>query len=91
MLDDRVMLRVDEAETQSKGGILLPDQAQEKPTRGTLVAVGPGKLNLKTGQRDMGNLLPGDHVMFTNWAGVEVPGHPGYRIMRFDDVLCVVT
>ena len=88
MLDDRVMLRVDEAEQVTPGGILLPESAKEKPCRGTLVAVGPGKLNLKNGQRDMGDLKPGDRVLYGRYAGVEVPGHPNYRIMRVDDVLC---
>ena len=84
-------MRIDEPENQTPGGILLPDSAKEKPCKGTIIAVGPGKLDDKTGQRDMGELKPGDRVLHGRFAGYEVPEHPGYRILRFEDILCQQT
>lgn len=87
-LDDRVILKVDEAAGVTSGGILLPESAKEKPQKGIIVAVGPGKLDPKTGQRDMGGVEIGDHVLFSRYGGVQVPDHTNYLIMRIDDVLC---
>ncbi len=87
-LSDRVIMRIDEPATVSGGGILLPDSAKEKPCKGTIIAVGPGALDPKTGQRDMGELEPGDRVLHGRYAGWEIPGHDGYRILRFEDILC---
>lgn len=89
-LDDRVVVKPTEPVKKSEGGILLPDSAQEKSYKGIVVRVGPGALDRKTGQRDMGNLKPGDLILFGKYTGHEVPGYPGYHIMRFSDVLCTV-
>jgi chaperonin GroES len=87
LIDDRVMILMDDASQQTPGGILLPDKAQNKPQRGIVVAVGPGKLNPVDGTRSEMPIKDGMTVIFSHYAGVEVPGFDGYRIMRIDDVL----
>ena len=90
-LDDRVVVEPVEAEERTAGGIVLPDTAKEKPQRGTVVAVGPGKLN-KEGKRTPLALKEGDVVLFTNWAGDEFKESRGENIllMREEDVLAVL-
>ena len=89
-LDDRVLVKQSEAEEVSAGGIVLPDTAKEKPQRGKVVAVGPGKL-LDTGKRgDMG-LKKGNEVLYGKFAGTEVKiDGEDYVILRETDVLAVV-
>ena len=89
-LDDRVLVKQSEAEDVSAGGIVLPDTAKEKPQRGKVVAVGPGKL-LDTGKRgDMG-LKKGNEVLYGKFAGTEVKiDGEDYVILRETDVLAVV-
>ena len=88
-LGNRLVVKRSEAEV-SKGGILLPDSAQEKPKRGEVLAVGPGKTH------DDGSLSPlevkkGDHVYFGAYAGTEVNiGSEEFLILSEDDVLAVV-
>ena len=70
-LHDRVVVRRIEADTKTKGGIIIPDSAQEKPSQGEIVAVGPG------GRDEAGKLIPidvkaGDRVLFGKWSGTEV-------------------
>ncbi len=90
LLDDRVAIIQDDAEESSKGGILLPDVSKEKPQRGVVAAVGPGKVN------DNGVLVPmvlevGDRVLFGRWAGNECKvGEETYMVQRESDVLAVV-
>src|SRR5437764_13198529 len=69
-LGDRIVIRRFEAEEKTAGGILLPDTAQNKPQRGKILAVGPGKL-LKDGTRRPLQVKEGDTVLFTTWAGDE--------------------
>lgn len=69
-LSNRVLIRRSKAE-KTKGGILLPDSAQEKPKEGTIIAVGPGKTNDK-GVVEPLNVKEGDRVLFTSYAGTEV-------------------
>ena len=70
-LGDRVLVRRIDSEEKSKGGIIIPDSAKEKPQEGTVVAVGPG------GRDEAGKLIPidlkaGDKVLFGKWSGTEV-------------------
>ena len=69
-LSDRIIVRREESEEKSRGGILLPDNAQKKPQRGIVLAVGPGKMN-KDGTRTSLQVKVGDSVLFTAWAGDE--------------------
>lgn len=91
-LGDRIVVRRDEAEEKTASGILLPDSAKNKPQRGKVLAVGPGKL-LKDGTRRGLQVKEGDTVLFTAWAGDEYKeGSKGSNIllMREEDVLAVV-
>ena len=82
---DRVIIKPAPAEEKTKGGIIIPDTAKEKPQRGEIVAVGPGK---------DGNLMTfqvGDIVLYGKYSGQEIH-HEGvdYLIMREDEVLCIL-
>src|SRR5262249_28745541 len=70
-LDDRVVVEPLEAEEKTAGGILLPDTAKEKPQRGRVVAVGPGKL-LDSGQRAAVSVGKGDEVLYGRYAGSDI-------------------
>ena len=89
-LDDRVVVEPMAAEETTAGGILLPDNAQEKPQRGTVVAVGPGKL-LDSGERGSLSVSVGDEVIFGKYGGteIEVDGHD-VKILRESDILAKV-
>ena len=69
-LGDRVIVRRSEAQEKTAGGILLPDSAKNKPQRGEVLAVGPGKQK-EDGTRQPMQLKIGDNVLFTSWAGNE--------------------
>jgi chaperonin GroES len=86
-LDDRVVIQPMEAEQTTAGGIVLPDSAKEKPQRGKVVAVGPGKL-LDNGVRATLSIAVGDEVIFGKYGGseIEVDG-VDYKILRESDVL----
>ncbi|MHC4982472.1 MAG: co-chaperone GroES [Planctomycetota bacterium] len=89
-LDDRVLIKQCEAEEKSSGGIVLPDTAKEKPQRGKVVAVGPGKL-LDSGKRGEMSLKKGNEVFYGKYAGTEVKiDREEYVIIRESDVLAVV-
>jgi len=89
-LDDRVVIEPMDPEEVTAGGIVLPDAAQEKPQRGHVVAVGPGKL-LDSGKRGELSVGVGDEVIFGKYAGseVEVDGKD-LKIMRESDILAKV-
>ena len=89
-LADRVIVKQSEAEEKTKSGILLPDTAKEKPTKGKVIAVGPGKLNDKGKPMDIG-LRAGDTVYYGKYSGtdVEIDGEK-FVILRETDVLGVV-
>jgi chaperonin GroES len=89
-IGERIVVKREQSEATTAGGIVLPDSAQEKPARGTVVAVGTGKL-LDDGSRGASQLSEGDHVLFSSYAGesVEIEGEE-YLLMREDDVLAVV-
>ena len=89
-LDDRVVLKVRDAEEKTAGGILLPDSAQEKPQRGKVTAVGEGKLT-KTGKRLKPDVKKGDIVLFGKYAGSDVQvGGEDYKILREGEILARV-
>lgn len=89
-LDDRVVVQPEEAEETTAGGIVLPDSAKEKPQRGTVVAVGPGKL-LDNGNRGTLSVAVGDVVIYGKYGGsdLEVDGSD-VKILRESDILAKV-
>ena len=89
-LDDRVVVEPLEAEEKTTGGILLPDTAKQKPQRGRVLAVGPGKLDDK-GRRHALAVAKGDEVIYGRYSGndVEVDGRE-VKIMRESDILAKV-
>ena len=89
-LDDRVVVEPMAAEETTAGGIVLPDAAQEKPQRGTVVAVGPGKL-LESGERGELSIGVGDEVIYGKYGGteIEVEGQD-VKILRESDILAKV-
>jgi len=89
-LDDRVVVRPIDADETTAGGIVLPDSAKEKPQRGTVLAVGPGRL-LDSGQRGELSIVVGDEVIYGKWGGndIEVNGDE-VKILREMDILAKV-
>jgi chaperonin GroES len=89
-LDDRILVEPLEAEEKTAGGILLPDMAKEKPQRGKIVAVGPGKFR-DSGDRTPLSVKVGDEVLFGRYAGSELKeGGKEYKVMREGDVLAKI-
>jgi chaperonin GroES len=89
-LDDRVVVQPIEAEEKTAGGIVLPDTAKEKPQRGTVLAVGPGRL-LDSGKRSELSVSVGDEVIYGKYGGsdIEINGDD-YKILRESDILAKV-
>ena len=89
-LDDRVIVKPIDAETKTAGGIVLPDAAKEKPQRGTVVAVGPGRL-LENGQRGQLSVQIGDQVIYGKYGGsdIKLEGDE-VKILRESDILAKV-
>jgi chaperonin GroES len=86
-LDNRVVIKPIEAESKTKGGIVLPDTAKEKSQKGEIVAAGPGRL-LETGERAKMGVAKGDKVLFGKYAGTEVKiDGQEYVIMKEDEIL----
>jgi len=89
-LQDRVIVKRVQEEEKSRGGIIIPDTAKEKPQEGKVIAVGKGKVN------EDGKLLPltvksGDRILFAKYSGTEVKLNGNeYLIMREDDILGIV-
>ncbi len=89
-LDDRVVVQPMEAEEKTKGGIVLPETAKEKPIKGKIIAVGEGKL-LENGKRADLLVKVGDMVLYGKYAGTEVTvDGKEYLIMRESDILAKV-
>ena len=88
-LSDRVLVkRLDEAEEQSVGGIIIPDTAKEKPQEAEVVAIGPGRL--EDGNRVAPEVSKGDKVLIGKYSGTEVKvDGDDYLIMREDDIAIV--
>ena len=89
-LQDRILLKRIEEETKTKGGIIIPDSAKEKPQEGLVVAVGPGKVT-DSGNRVVPEVKAGDRVLFGKYSGtdIKVDGEE-HLILREDDVLAVI-
>ncbi len=85
-LGDRVLVKPEEEKEEKRGGIIIPDTAKEKPMVGTVIAVGPGKLDDK-GQRVQMNVKAGDRVLFGKYSGNEVKlDAEELMIMNEDDI-----
>jgi chaperonin GroES len=89
-LDERIVVEPLEAEEKTPGGIVLPDTAKEKPQRGTVLAIGPGKL-LDSGERGPLSVAVGDEVIYGKYSGtdIEVDGRE-VKILRESDVLAKI-
>ncbi|MCF8110355.1 MAG: co-chaperone GroES [Desulfobacteraceae bacterium] len=89
-LNDRILVKRLEEESKTKGGIIIPDSAKEKPAQGEVVAVGDGKLN-DDGKRMPLQVKAGDRVLFAKYAGTEVKiEEEEHLVMREDDVLGII-
>lgn len=89
-LADKVLVERVEAEAKTAGGIVLPDTAKEKPQRGKIVSVGPGKV-LEDGKRKEMQVKKGDLVLFTSYAGTEIKiDGKEYLIMDESDIMAVI-
>lgn len=90
-LGDKVVVKRVEAQTTTRGGIVLPDTATEKPQRGKVLAVGPGK-QLDSGEVAKPSVGKGDEVIFSSFAGTEITvDGEELLIMSQDDILAVLT
>ncbi len=89
-LGDRVLVRPIEAEEEIKGGIIIPDTAKEKPQKGEIIAVGPGKLD-ESGKNMPMNVKVGDKVLYSKYGGTEVKIEDGeYLIMSESDIMAII-
>jgi len=90
-LEDRILVQANEAETTTASGLVIPDTAKEKPQEGTVIAVGPGRID------DKGNRVPidvkeGDTVIYSKYGGTEVKyAGEEYLILSARDVLAVIS
>ncbi|MCA9407083.1 MAG: co-chaperone GroES [Candidatus Omnitrophica bacterium] len=90
-LADRIIVKPLEAEEKSKGGIVIPDTAKEKPQEGKVVAVGKGKVS-ENGQLQPLEVKVGNRVLYGKYSGTEITSKEGEEllIMREDDVFAIV-
>jgi chaperonin GroES len=89
-LHDRVVIRRVESEERTKGGIIIPDTAKEKPQEGEVIAVGPGARD-ETGKVQPLDVQVGDRVLFGKWSGTEVKlDDEEYLIMKESDIMGVI-
>ncbi|HEY7763979.1 MAG TPA: co-chaperone GroES [Aestuariivirgaceae bacterium] len=89
-LHDRVVVRRVEEDTKTKGGIIIPDTAQEKPMQGEIIAVGPGGRD-ETGKLIPIDVKPGDFVLFGKWSGTEVKLEgEELLIMKESDIMGII-
>ncbi len=89
-LADRVLVKVEESESKSKGGIILPDTAKEKPQQGKIIATGKGKI-LEDGSVKAPEVKEGDKILFGKYSGTEIK-HNGeeYLLIREEDILAII-
>jgi chaperonin GroES len=89
-LNDRILVKRLEEESKTKGGIIIPDSAKEKPAQGEVVAVGDGKIG-DDGKRIALQVKAGDRVLFAKYAGTEVKiDEEEHLVMREDDILGII-
>ena len=89
-LHDRVLVERVESDTKTKGGIIIPDTAQEKPSEGEVIAVGPGGRD-ESGKLIQIDLKPGNRVLFGKWSGTEVKlDGEDLLIMKESDIMGVI-
>ncbi len=90
-LGDRIVIKQLEAEEKTKGGIILPDTAKERPQEGKVVAVGQGKV-LDNGKLQSPEVKEGDRILYSKYSGSEIKltGGEEFLIIREDDILAVV-
>ncbi len=89
-LNDRVLVKRLESEEKTAGGLYIPDTAKEKPSKGEIIAAGPGKV-AEDGKRIALEVKVGDAVLFNKYAGTEVKiDGTEYLVMREDDILAVI-
>ena len=89
-LSDRVLVKRLEGEEKTAGGLIIPDTAKEKPSKGEVVAVGPGKV-ADDGKVIAMTVKKGDQVLFSKYAGTEIKlDNVEHLVMREDDILAVI-
>ena len=89
-LGDRIVLKVIDDVQQTQGGIFIPDSAKEKPQKGEVVAVGPGK-TMDSGEREQLDVKGGDKVLYAKYAGTDVKmDGVEYKILSVKDVLAII-
>jgi chaperonin GroES len=90
-LDDRIVVKPNEAETQTASGLVIPDTAKEKPQQGTVLAVGPGKRAEANGELIPLGIAVGDIVLYSKYGGTEVTvGGDDLLVLSSRDVLAIV-
>jgi chaperonin GroES len=90
-LEDRVLVTINETESTTASGLVIPDTAKEKPQQGTVVAVGPGKRSDTTGDLIKVDVNEGDTVLFSKYGGTEVKVEgEEYLILSARDILAVI-
>ena len=90
-LDDRIVVRPNEAETQTASGLVIPDTAKEKPQQGEVLAVGPGKRADSTGELIPTDIKVGDVVLYSKYGGTEIAvDGEDLLVLNGRDVLAVV-
>jgi chaperonin GroES len=89
-LGDRVVVKRTEEEQKTKGGIIVPDTAKEKPQQALVVAVGPGRMS-EEGKRIQPSVKKGDKILFGKYSGTDVTmGDEEYLILREEDILAII-
>ncbi|MCH2143683.1 MAG: co-chaperone GroES [Phycisphaerales bacterium] len=90
-LGDKIIVKRQEAESQTDSGIYLPESAKDKPKQGKVIALGAGNLNKDTGERLPFTVKKGDEVIFTSYSGTEVKIEgENFLIMTEDDILGII-
>ena len=90
-MNDRILVLRTEEETKTAGGIIIPDTAKEKPFQGTVVAVGPGRIDA-SGNRIALEVKEGDQVLFSKYAGIEIKvNNIDHLFMKEDDILGILS
>ena len=90
-LGDKIIVKRQEAESQTESGIYLPESAKDKPKQGKVIALGDGNLNKETGERLPFTVKKGDEVIFSSYSGTEVKIEgDDFLIMTEDDILGII-